>query len=195
MPTTAASFSLMIVLWWWLPMKAFSKTKDASLEINPEADPKCNLHSTLQCSRRTRVVPARSSDSTSLIKPLDPPTGISLIPTLEPPLLAATKYARCPHRSRPWVSIATISLDQEFPKPLSISVCKKAQSRTCTRGWETTRDPTARLQFPKPYSNKAANLIRWEEAQASCSKKQPQPLDKILDSEKWKHSECWGFII
>lgn len=134
--TTVALSSLMIVQWWWwFPMRVFSRTRDVPPESNPEEDPKSNLHSTLQCSRRTRVVQARSSDSTSLNKPQDLLSETSLILTLEPlPPSDANWYARCLHLSKAWVSIATTSRVLVFPKQLSISVSKTVQSRTCTRG-------------------------------------------------------------
>ena len=52
-------------------MKEFSRTKDAFHETNLEEDLRTSLLSIHQCSRRTRVVQARSLDSTSQTKPLD----------------------------------------------------------------------------------------------------------------------------
>lgn len=191
--TTAALFSLMIARWWWWWMtKKFSKIRELHPETNQEVDHKSSLLRTLQCSRRTRVVQVRSLDSTSLNKPQDHHTGTrSRMPEL--PLLSELNwYARCRLLSRAWVSTATTSLAQASQKPLSILGRRRVPSRTCTRDSESTKDLTERPLFRKP-SSKVANLIRWEEAQVSCSKKQLQPLDKILDSEKWKHSEILRF--
>lgn len=72
MPATTASFSLMIVPWWWWSLtKEFSRTKDVFPETNLEEGLRISPLSTHQCSRRTRVVQARSLDSTSQTKPLD----------------------------------------------------------------------------------------------------------------------------
>ena len=100
--TTALSSQMIVQWWWWFPTRVFSRTnRDAPPETNPEAEHNTNLHSTLQCSRKTRVVQARSLDSTSLNKPRDLHSETSLILMLEPlPRLDANWFARYLHLSR-----------------------------------------------------------------------------------------------
>lgn len=174
---------MIVPWWWWSPTRGCFKIKGANQESSREEGPQFSRHSTLQCSRRTRVALARSLDSSSQTKPQDrhtetsqsPPT-LELLSPITASSLGSQLSVKCLHQSRHWASTAMTSLDQVSQRPLSISV-PTAQSKMCTRDSATTRALMGKRVFPRPFSR--TNLIRWEAAQASSSKKQRQLSVKI----------------
>jgi len=186
-PTTASISQKKVPEWWWFQMNVFSRIRDAVPETirHREADPRCSLHNTLLYSKRLRVVQARSLGSSSPTKLQGHHTENKSQILGHKPLTASSWLEsppsiadRCLPQSKVWVSTAMKSPATVFQKPLSISVWKqRTPSKMCIKGWENTKDPTGKPAFPKLYSK--ANLIRWEEAQASSSKKLLQLLAKI----------------
>ncbi len=146
-----------------------------------------DLVTTLLHSKRPRIVPAKSLGSSTLIKLRGRHTE-NKIQTLGLKLPTAASYLgsrrpstvdRCLLQNNFWVNTAMTRLAPAFQKPLSISVwMQRPPSKMCTRDWENTKDPTGKRAFPKPFS-RATNLIRWEQAQPSSSKKLPRLSAKI----------------